>query len=206
VFSGRYKALPMDGSGNGLHLNPERAKRLSSEEALRQYPWSSYGEYLKAPRKRSKWIRVDRLLGEMRISRDSAAGRREFERQMDERRRSDHTEGMKKMRRGWYVGDEEFRREWLAQMDGKIGQHHGGPERRESAEQKAERIWNEELKRRGWDPKELKRRRKADPGKVPVARRLRKETTMPWRWIATSLMMGAADYAAACVREMLHQS
>ena len=142
----------------------------------------------------------------MRILRDSAAGRREFERQMEERRRSDHTEWIKKMRRGWYLGDEEFRRELLAQMDGKIGHHHGGPERRESAEQKAESILNEELKRRGWDQKELKRRRKADPVKVQVAGRLRKETTMNWQWIAASLMMGAADYAAACVRELLKQS
>ena len=108
LFSGRYKALPVDGSGNGylktacdyVHLNPERAKRLRSEESLRQYPWSSYGEYLKAPRQRQKWIRVDRLLGEMRIPRDSAAGRREFERQVEERRRSEDTEWIKKMRRG----------------------------------------------------------------------------------------------------------
>src|SRR5205823_4269787 len=98
--------------------------------------WSSYGEYLKAPRQRAQWIRVDRLLGEMRIPKDSAAGRREFERQMEERRCSSHSEGMKKMRRGWYLGDEEFRRELLAQMDGKI-RHHGGPERRESAQQRA---------------------------------------------------------------------
>jgi len=214
LFSGRYKALPVDGSGDGylrtacdyVHLNPDRAKILRPEESLRQYPWSSYGEYLRAARKRAKWIRVDRLLGEMRIPKDSAAGRREFERQMEERRRLDHPEGMKQMRRGWYLGDEEFRRELLAQMDGKMGRHHSGPERRESAEQKAERILHEELKRRGWDPMELKRRRKGDPGKVQVARRLRKETTMPWQWIATALIMGASDYAAACVRELLKQS
>ena len=52
----------------------------------------------------------------------------------------------------------------------------------------------------------MKRRRKADPGKVQVAGRLRKETTMNWQWIAAALMMGAADYAAACVREFLKQS
>ena len=92
-------------------------------------------------------------------------------------------DSLKKMRRGWYLGDEGFRCELLAQMDGKMGRHHGGAERRESAEQKAERILNEELKRRGWDPKELKRRRKADPAKVEVAGRLRKETTMNWQWI-----------------------
>jgi hypothetical protein len=110
---------------------------------------------------------------------------------------------MKQMRRGWYLGDEEFRRELLAQMEGKIGQHHGGPERRESAEHRAQQIVNEELKRRGWDHKELKRRRKADPGKVQVAGRLRKETSMSWQWIAAALTMGAAGYAAACVRQLL---
>ena len=62
-------------------------------------------------------------------------------------------------------------------MDGQIGHHHGGPERRESAAHRAERILNEELKRRGWDRKDLKRRRKANPGNMQVARRLRKETT-----------------------------
>ena len=92
-------------------------------------------------------------MGEMRIPRDSAAGRREFERQMEERGRSDPTEWIKEMRRGWYLGDEEFRRELLAPMDGKIGPHHGGPERRESAEQRAQSLLHEELKRRGWDQK-----------------------------------------------------
>jgi len=214
LFSGRYKALPVDGSGNGylktacdyVHLNPERAKLLRSEESLRQYPWSSYGEYLKAPRQRLRWIRVDRLLGEMRIPRDSAAGRREFERQMEERRRSEDTEWIKKMRRGWYLGDEEFRRELLEQMDGKIGRHHGREERAESSEQKAEKILNEELKRWGWDLRELKRRKKGDRGKVQMARRLRKETTMSWQWIAACLAMGAAGYAADCVRELLNQT
>jgi hypothetical protein len=177
-----------------------------SDESLRQYAWSSYGEYLKAPPKRPEWLRVDRLLGEMRIPKDSAAGRREFERQMEERRRSDQSEGIKKMRRGWYLGDEEFRRELLEQMEGKMGRHHGGAERRESAEQKAKRILQEELKRRGWDLTELKRRRKGDPGKVQMAGRLRKETTMPWGWIAASLVMGATGYAADCVRELLKQS
>ena len=214
LFSGRYKALPVDGSGNGylrtacdyVHLNPARAKLLKPEEPLRQYCWSSYVGYLQGPRQRPKWLRVDRLLGEMHIPKESAAGRRELERQTEERRRLDQPEGIRKMRRGWYLGDEDFRRELLAQMDGKMGRHHGGAERRESAEQKAARILEEELKRRGWDPKELRRRRKADPGKIEVARRLRRETTMPWQWIAASLMMGAAGYAAGCVREWLKQS
>ena len=85
-------------------------------------------------------MRVDRLLGEKRIPKDSAAGRRECERQMEARRQVDDAEGLKVVRRGWYLGDEEFRQELLEQMSGKIGHHHGGREKKESAEQRAQKI------------------------------------------------------------------
>src|SRR5437762_13365425 len=57
LFSGRYKALIVEGSGNGylkavcdyVHLNPARAKLLRSEQALREYRWSSWPEHLKRP-------------------------------------------------------------------------------------------------------------------------------------------------------------
>jgi REP element-mobilizing transposase RayT len=69
VFSGRYKSLIVDGSGNGylksvcdyVHLNPVRARLLQTKEPLESYVWSSYGQYLKAPGKRISWLRVDRL-------------------------------------------------------------------------------------------------------------------------------------------------
>ena len=94
LFSGRYKALVVDGSGSGylhtvcdyVHLNPVRSKLVKPEQKLRAYGWSSYGEYLKAPAKRQVWIRVDRLLGEMGIPKDSAAGRRQFEARMEDRK------------------------------------------------------------------------------------------------------------------------
>src|SRR5678815_4591938 len=67
LFSGRYKALVVDGSGSGylrtvchyVHLNPARAKLLSSDQSLRAFPWSSIVEYLKTPRQRPSWLRVD---------------------------------------------------------------------------------------------------------------------------------------------------
>src|SRR6266704_4833431 len=50
VFSGRYKALVVDGSGSGylrkvcdyVHLNPVRARLLSSNQPLRSFVWSSF--------------------------------------------------------------------------------------------------------------------------------------------------------------------
>src|SRR6267143_5095116 len=57
LFSGRYKALIVDGSGNGylktvcdyVHLNPARAKLLAPGQHLRDYRWSSYPRYLQPP-------------------------------------------------------------------------------------------------------------------------------------------------------------
>jgi len=57
LFSGRYEALVVDGSGNSylrtvcdyVHLNPVRAKLLRAEQPLRAFVWSSFPEYLKAP-------------------------------------------------------------------------------------------------------------------------------------------------------------
>ena len=49
-----------------------RANLLRPEQSLRAYRWSSYGEYLKEARHRVKWLRVDRVLGEMGIMKPSA--------------------------------------------------------------------------------------------------------------------------------------
>jgi REP element-mobilizing transposase RayT len=209
LFSGRYKALIVDGSGNGylrtvcdyVHLNPVRAKLLTDKQPLRSYLWSSYGHYLQAPTKRPAWLRVDRLLGEMSIPRDSVAGRRQFDRGMEERRHRDEPGQWKSVERGWCLGDEAFRQELLAQMESKLGRHHGGPERQESAVSRAERLLSGELKRRGWGSEQLAGRRKGDREKVRIARRLRKETTMTLDWIAGRLNMGAAGYAAQCLRQ-----
>src|SRR3954465_8892778 len=59
LFSGRYKSLIIDGSGNGylrtvcdyVHLNPVRAKLLRRPQGLRAYRWSSYRWYAGSPGK-----------------------------------------------------------------------------------------------------------------------------------------------------------
>src|SRR5712691_9661582 len=112
LFSGRYRALIVDGSGNGylkavcdyVHLNPARAKLLRSAQALREYHWSSWPEYLQRPGQRWPWLRTDRLLGEHRIPKDSAAGRRELENRLEERRAVEAGADYKKLRRGWCLG------------------------------------------------------------------------------------------------------
>jgi hypothetical protein len=45
-----------------------------------------------------------------------------------------------------------------------------------------------------WSALELERRRKGDPAKLKIARRLRNETTMTLDWIAQRLRMGSAGH------------
>jgi REP element-mobilizing transposase RayT len=204
VFTGRYKAQLVEGSGNGylktacdyVHLNPVRAGLLRSGERLLAYPWSSFGAYLAASKHRPGWIRVDRLLAEHGIGRDTAEGRREFERRMEARRLDAAApESLKALRRGWCLGSAGFRREKLEQMEAELGADHAGALRRESAEAKAERLVGQELKRLGWREADLAARRKSDPLKLAIAARLRRETTLSLKAIAARVHLGTSKGA-----------
>jgi hypothetical protein len=101
------------------------------------------------------------------------------------------------LRRGWCLGSWEFKRQQLEQMEGKLGEHHAGERRRETAEGKAARIVAEELRRLGWAERDLAVRRKSDPEKLAMATRLRKETILPMRKIAQLVGLGTTNAANA---------
>jgi REP element-mobilizing transposase RayT len=209
LFSGRYKSLIVDGSGNGylrtvcdyVHLNPARARLLTAEQALREYRWSSWPDYLRAPEKRPKWLRVDRVMGEAGIAKDSAAGRQELERRMESRRGTEEDADYKTIRRGWFFGEKTLKRELLGQMSERMGPEHYGKERRESQREKADRVVEEELRRRKWTEVMLGERKKGDREKVKIAVRLRNETLVTVAWIAQRLQMGSV----ANVNTLLYQ-
>ena len=72
----------------------------------------------------------------------------------------------------------------------------------ETAQAKAERIIAEELSRLGWTEGDLAGRRKNDPGKMAVAVRLRRETTLSVKQIAARVHLGTAQTAT----KRLHQA
>jgi hypothetical protein len=130
----------------------------------------------------------------MRLPKDSAAARRELERHMEARRREgSEKEEWAELRRGWFFGDQELKKELLAQASQRVGAQHYGLERQESGAAKAERLVTEELRKGRWTEEDLEQRRKGDPGKVRMARRLRQETTMTLDWIARLLRDGDVD-------------
>jgi putative transposase len=202
VFGGRYKAMVVDGSNSGYlrtvcdytHLNPVRARLLPAESRLLEYPWSSFGFYLTDPKHRPKWLQVDRLLGEHGIEKDTAGGRLEFERRMEDRRAGEGDANQwKGMGRGWCFGTPEFKQGLLERMHGHFGPNHSGKMRQEAGGERAEAIIAKELRRLGWKEGELGRRAKSDPGKLGLAAKLRQETTLTIGQIAGRLHMGTRN-------------
>jgi REP element-mobilizing transposase RayT len=198
LFAGRYKVLHVEGGGKGylrtvcdyVHFKPARAGLLRARQPLESFRWSSYGCYLESPRLRPVWLRVDRLMAEMEIPRDSEAGRRKFASSSESRRSEDLPREYRRVERGWCLGGEDFRRELLAKA------LRPGANRRDAQETKALRLLREEMARLGWDRAALRAASKGDKRKVAIAARLRRETTASLEWIAQHVAMGTWTYVS----------
>ena len=66
----------------------------------------------------------------------------------------------------------------------------------ESAKAKAEALVQSEFGRKGWSEEQLAARRKGDPFKVSLARRLGSETTVTMARIARRLQMGTRGHSS----------
>jgi len=177
-----------------------RANLLQPQEPLHQFGWSSYPEYLKRAGQRPAWLRVDRVMGELAIQRDDAAGRQRFAEAMEQRRSQDQPDEWKTVRRGWFLGGAQLKEELLEMMGSEMGKHHDGEEKQQTDEQKAQRLVLEELGKRRWTEQDLEQRRKTDATKVKIAARLRRETVMTLDWIAERLRMGCRHTLANCLK------
>ncbi|MBU6401248.1 MAG: hypothetical protein KGS61_13105, partial [Verrucomicrobia bacterium] len=208
VFAGRYKSLIVDHSQNGylrtvcdyVHLNPVRARLVAPDQPLRSFRWSSFRDYLVLLGGRPPWLRVDRLLGEMRIPFDTPSGRQEFEIQLEARRQGEDGNAWRQLRRAWCYGPKPFRDELLMAVKRQGGSHHYAEPRRESERERAEQRVQEELRQLGWSDNDVATRPKGDPEKIRIARRLRHETTVSLQWIADRLKMGRWTHVSNYLR------
>ncbi len=206
LFAGRYKAIIVDSASPGyfrtvcnyVHLNPARAHLIQRSQELSMHPWSSYPEYLKAPAKRREWLCVERLLGEFGLK-DDARGRRALARLSEHARGKKDDEAWKDLRRGWFFGSDEVKKDLLQRRSTRIGKNHMCCEHRECAVDKAQRIIHEELVRQGFSNADLALWKKGHPVKCAIARCLRAETTVTLAWIAQHLAMGSWTYVAKLV-------
>lgn len=206
LFAGRYRAVAVAPDGPFfleacLHalLNPARAGLLPSGQALTTSLATSAAWCVQPPEKRPAWFVVERLFAAAGLSGDSAEARRTFAELLESRRVAPEPDLWRALRRGWCFGDEAFRAELLARLRAAAPDNRRGPVPPEAQVQLGRMLVAEELARRGWTAEDLVRRRKTDPEKVAIARRLRRETTLSLRWIAAALHMGSSNTLRNCL-------
>jgi REP element-mobilizing transposase RayT len=218
LFQGRYKAVIVDGQGEGyfpvvstyIHLNPARAKLIRiGEQRLKRYRWSSYPWYLNGAGGRPGWLSTDRVLGSLGfgpkevkgyeayiegrvLKLGSKAGRKELE------------EEWEALRRGWYVGGEGFvekLQEYLEQvMKGRRRESHSGEAKATHDAAAAERELKRALRALGLDEEAVGRMPKGAPEKVALAWWLRRRTTVSLRWVSERLGMGHYSRVTQAIR------
>jgi len=221
LFQGRYKALVVDGDSGEyfstlagyIHLNPARAKLFDLERgALEEYPWSSYPLYLR-PAKRPAWLCVERVLGNFHWL-DNSAGRKQYRAYMQSRvlelstsdNPSEYDAQWKEIRRGWFLGDEAFRKELMERIDGVMA----GKQRSSfSGEQvlghdvvEAEQLVSKGLNALGLAKDQLGEMRKNCAEKYAVAWLVRRNTCVKNQWIKDRLKMGKATNFATFLKRM----
>ena len=102
------------------------------------------------------------------------------------------------MRRGWLLGGEEFRDrvlEWMEKKEGRAGRKVRRAETdQDHGQRQAERLIKWMLEKLGWQEAELLAGRKGDWRKRVIAHRVRRETSVSLRWLATRLQMGSEGH------------
>jgi hypothetical protein len=78
-----------------------------------------------------------------------------------------------------------------------LREHHARELKREGSEARAGRMIREERTGLRWTESDLKKKSKSDPAKLALAARLRRETTLTLRWVATRLRLGSWKSASA---------
>ena len=210
LFQGRYKAIPVEAGGGYfhavatyIHLNPVRMRGYDFEtEKLPEYHWSSYPAYVgKVPK--PEWLGTKRVLEGLGMP-DTPVGRRKYAdymgQRVDEVWHSDKPwkadESWQKIRRGWYLGSDGFRREMLDRLGAAMGtskrESFSGEEVRTHDETRAEELIAAGMKGLRLTEADLDSMIKNSPEKYALAWLVRRNTCVGNAWIKARLRMGKA--------------
>ncbi|MBK1835382.1 transposase, partial [Roseibacillus ishigakijimensis] len=210
LFQGRYKAQVVNGEQRNegyfqtvseyIHLNPARARMTGKGkewERLQDYPWSSLGLYLGRKAKRPSWLEVDKVL-ESYSFKDHTAGRESYGKFMDAR--GEEVQGGKggmgydELRRGWCLGDGEFRQKMLdlaeKALEGKKRESHSGGLIKEHGEGEFLRLLEEGMAKLDLSEERLRDLKKSAPEKKALAAWLTSQTLVGTELVAQRLGMG----------------
>jgi putative transposase len=218
LFAGRYKAIPVDPVADYflslceyIHLNPARAGLVRDGSPIATYPWSSLPHYLATPKRRPKFLVVERGLG-VAGCKDTPAGRREYCKGLDERFRLEQKEAGSRsdkgiseiLKRGWFYGGEQFRAKLEEIAEQALKKAAADPNRSAGAPadhsvSMAEKIVVDCLGILQIEESQLPAMKKGAPEKVAIAWLVRRQTSVRLRWIAERLSMGhVSNVAVRC--------
>lgn len=212
LFQGRYTAQLVNGEQRSedyfqlvseyIHLNPARAGLIGKGKRwkrLKDYQWSSFPLYCGWKNKRPDWLVVDRVMGSYQFK-DQTAGRRAYENFLEARTvevcGGDEEAGLgyKQLRRGWCVGDADFRSKMLdlveKAIEGKKKESFSGDVLKEHGEEAANGLLALGMKCLGLNEKNLQELGKSAAQKKILACWLSNQTLVSAEWIAKALSMG----------------
>jgi putative transposase len=189
-----------------IHLNPARAGLINAERPeLKSYRWSSFpaccGE-AEAPAWLPKGTVLEWQGWDWARSRDRGAYERLMQKWAEvcwreaslpeEDREKD--EEFEAVRRGWYLGGEEFREELEAMIEktlkGKRRTSYGGEALRKHDEAEGRRLLEWGLARIGSTLEEARRMKQSDPRKQGLCWLVKSHTMAKDEWLQNALTMG----------------
>ena len=212
LFQGRYKAIPIQTNprqgglsyfkqvSTYIHLNPFRANLCGEgfSQKLETYPWSSYPAYCGKLRRKRPWLIRERVLKTWGL-REGEAGTLARYREKIERKM--HFEGdpeagargefEKQIKRGWYLGSEEFREELLTKLDRLgTGDNYRGGQKREHNQAMAEKYFAAALEKLEMQESDFLTLKANRLEKQAVAWLLKTHTTVTGVWLSERLQLG----------------
>ncbi len=208
LFQGRYKAIPVSVDSHYfaalslyIHLNPVRARlREVMKNGLEAFPWSSYRFYIQ--HQHPAWLETKRVLSASGFS-ATPRGRLDYQIYINRRVTEISTrKGAQKdaseweaVRRGWYYGNETFRRILAQRMERLPGKResYSGEAARKHDEQEAEILLKRALEHFGVPLAQMQARKHIDAEKCLIAWLIRRRTAVPNQWICQKLIMGRVD-------------
>lgn len=211
LFQGRYKAIPVDSKepayfqqvSDYIHLNPARAGLLhTTNPRLRDYPWSSYPGFVRGG-KLPSWLVRERVFRSHQLSGEGKRNQRRYALRMEKKAReclgAKEDDRLKEewetIRRGWYMGSDEFRDRLLDLADpvvrGRKRRSYRGEGLAAHDERAAVRRLDQACKEVDVALPALWGRRQTDPEKQAVAWWVKSHSVVSDDWLCAKLEMGS---------------
>jgi hypothetical protein len=181
-----------------IHLNPARSGLIRiGQEKLKRYRWSSYPWYLS--RRCPDWLQRDKVMGSLGLDPGQVKG---YEAYMEGRvlelgikaGRKALEEKWESLRRGWYLGNDSFLEQVKARLgklvEGLQRESHSGGARRTHDIAEAQRLLQRGMKVLQVTDNKLKELANGAPEKVALGWWLRRNTSVPLKWVSERLQMG----------------